>query len=299
VQVKQKLAVACSGGIDSLALAVIASNEFDVTALIVNHNLRKEAKTEAAKAAKILNRLGIKNKTLEYKGEVPQKNVQQEARKLRYKMLTDYCKKNKIPVLATAHHADDNAENFLLRLARGSGVDGLSSMQEEIEMHGIRIIRPLLQYTKKELTEFLEAKNIEWVEDATNKSDKYKRNSLRHALDKVEERELITKRINDASRNLARAKDFLEKETTKAEKDVVKYYGKSAEIDAKKFTALHEEITFRLLNKVISRVSPKPSRPRFSELQTLKAALLKNQKKTLSGLVFAHKKGKILITIEK
>lgn len=299
----KKLAVACSGGADSLALAVIASREWDVTALIVNHNLREAAKTEAERASKILAKLGIKNKILEYKGKAPTSNVQEEARKIRYKILTDYCKKNGFTTLATAHHADDNAENFLLRLARGSGVDGLSAMRPETTMDGIRIIRPLLKHTKQELVDFLKSEKIKWVEDATNKTDKYKRNSLRHALEKVEDKELITKRINDASYNMARVKDYLERQTSRAEKKIFAYANNSAEMDITKFAKLHEEIAFRALSAAIAKLSPKPKRPRFTELQTLKEAILKNQKKTLAGLVFAPQKGKnpgkFLIAIEK
>lgn len=302
MQVK-KLAVACSGGADSLALAVIASKEWDVTALIVNHNLREAAKFEAEKASRILTKLRIKNKILEYKGKAPTSNVQEEARKIRYKILTDYCKKNGFTTLATAHHADDNAENFLLRLARGSGVDGLSAMRAETIMDGIHIIRPLLKHTKKELVDFLKSQKIKWVEDATNKTSKYKRNSLRHALEKVEDKELITKRINDASINIARVKNYLDEQTAKAEKKLIVYSGDSAELDLKKFSRLHEEIAFRLLTQVIGKLSSKPKRPRFAELQVLKDAILKYQKKTLAGLVFAPQKGKnqdkLLIGIEK
>lgn len=282
-----------------MALAVIAHETHEVTALIVNHNLRRAAKAEAKRASQILTKAGIKNEILEYKGKAPKANVQEAARKLRYELLIGYCKKNGIDFLATAHHADDNAENFLLRLARGSGVDGLSSMKESMRMDGITLIRPLLKFSKTELEKYLKTKKVKWVEDATNKTSKYKRNSLRHALEKVEDRDLITKRINDASQSMSRVRNFLEAETAKAEKTVVNYSDKAAELDTAKFAKLHEEIAFRLLSKVISRLSPKPKKPRFSELQTLKNALLNGQKKTLSGLVFSHKYNNILITIEK
>ena len=152
-----------------MALAHMMAQKQKVIALIVNHNLRPAAKKEAAIAAKILTQLGIENKILEYKGKIPTKNIQEEARKIRYKLLTDFCKKHKINIIATAHHADDNAENFLLRLARGSGVDGLSAMKAESEINGIKIIRPILQFTKQELQNYLQSNKIKWVEDATNK----------------------------------------------------------------------------------------------------------------------------------
>jgi len=193
------------------------------------------------------------------------------------------------------HHADDNAENFLLRLARGSGVDGLSSIPAITEMEGIKIIRPLLPFTKAEIISYLNAKKIKWVEDATNRTDKYKRNSLRHALEKLEDKELITKRINDASTNLLRVRDYLEQQTQAAAKAVVE----NNEIDLKKFAKLHDEIAFRLLSLVIANFSPKPQKPRFSELKGLKTALLDGKKRTLAGLIFAPAKNKVIVSLEK
>lgn len=294
VKLKSAIAVACSGGADSLALTILLAEKFNVIALVVNHNLRKAAKTEAERTAAILNKLGIKNKILAYKGKTPTRNLMQEARNIRYKLLIDYCKKNSINTLATAHHADDNAENFLLRLARGSGVDGLSAMPISTEMEGIRIIRPLLTFTKAEIISYLKTKKIKWVEDATNKTDKYKRNTLRHALDNLEDKELITKRINDASINLLRVRDYLEQETKKAEKSIVK----NNEFDLKKFAKLHDEIAFRLLASIIAKFSPKPQKPRFYELKNLKTALLNHQKRTLAGLIFTPQKNKVIVNLE-
>jgi tRNA(Ile)-lysidine synthase len=291
----KNIAIACSGGADSLALAHLLAAKYAVTALIVNHNLRPAAKTEAAATAKILKQLGIKHAILTYKGRAPTKNVQEEARKIRYKLLADYCKKHGIKTIATAHHADDNAENFLLRLARGSGVDGLAAMPYATQINGLRVIRPLLNHTKQELVAYLKAHKIKWVEDATNKTSKYKRNSLRHALEKVEDKELITRRINLASQNLARVRSFLEQETAKALKTCLK----NNQLDIKKLAKLHDEITFRVLAASIAKFSPKPKSPRFEELKTLLAALQNGQKKTLAGLIFTPKQNNILITIEK
>ncbi len=302
-KIRGRLAVACSGGIDSMALAFLASRELDVVALVVDHSLRKESKTEAKCAAKILDKLGIENHILTHKGKKPESNIQENAREIRYELLTRYCREHKIKHLATAHNAEDNAETFLLRLSRGSGVDGLAAIPEITVMNKIKIIRPVLGFSRAELKAILTGNNIEWVEDPTNATDKYKRNKLRSALAKLEDPELITARINEAAANLSRVKDFLEEETAKAEKLTVKYSGKSAEIKVNEFLSLHDEIAFRLLLRLISRLSPHGERPRFHKLKRLKPGITAGQKRTLSGLVFTPDRRKnpqkITISIEK
>lgn len=281
-----------------MAMTFILSQKHDVVALIVDHQLRKESAAEAAKASKILDKLGIENHILSKKHKISS-NLQEEARKLRYGLLVDYCKANKIKYLATAHHAEDNAETFLLRLARGSGLDGLSGIAPVSEMDGIKLIRPVLNYSKMELASLLKTNKIKWVEDPTNNTDKYKRNSLRHALELLEEKDLITSRINDAAVNLARVRDFVEIETAKAEKSCLKIEGEKAEIDAKKFAKLHDEIAYRVLANVIVKLAKADKKPRFEKLKRLKSEILDGQTRTLNGLIFETRNEKIIIAIEK
>jgi tRNA(Ile)-lysidine synthase len=292
----KKLAIACSGGVDSMCLAYLAAQETEIAALIIDHNLRAESAAEAQKTSAILSTQNIKNHIIKI-DVASDGNMQENARNARYTTLTNWCKKNGYDAIATAHHADDNAENFLLRLARGSGVDGLAGMAAESEMHGIKIIRPLLNYTKKELQEILEKAKIEWVEDASNATNKYSRNKLRHALDKLDDKALITKRINDVATTMSRVSNYLQMETAEAESICVDY--KAQEIDLKNYEKLHEEIAYRLLAKILENLSPNDKTARFEKIKNLHSAILNGNKKTLAGLVFQKKANKILIKLEK
>src|SRR5690606_16901854 len=100
-------------------------------------------------------------------------NVMEYARELRYQLLTQFCQQHNIHHLAVAHHLDDQAETFLLRLARGSGVDGLAAMSPISSLHGLTLLRPLLNTPKADLVSYLQARNIPWVEDPTNRNPAY------------------------------------------------------------------------------------------------------------------------------
>ena len=108
----------------------IYASEFGnkIHVLIVDHKLRKESGKEALKVKEILRKRNIPSKILSWKGKVPKSNIQKKARDIRYTMLSNYCLKNKVKYLITAHHGDDQIENFFIRLVRGSGLAGLSSM---------------------------------------------------------------------------------------------------------------------------------------------------------------------------
>lgn len=300
--IRGKLAIACSGGIDSLCLAWLAKEHFDIVALIIDHRLRKESALEAKQTSEILNSLGIENYILSEQRRITA-NIQSEARNLRYDLLLKFCKENQISTLATAHHADDNAETVLLKLSRGSGVDGLCGIAKDTEIDGIRIIRPFLLLSKNLLKATLEENNIAWVSDPTNDTDKYKRNKLRHALEEMEDAELITSRLNSTAENMQRVRDFLESETEKAYKLCIK--GNVLNID--EFKKLHDEIAYRLLVRIImEKANPRDNksyRPRFEKIKSLKTALLANEVKTLSGLIFRPQKNKnsnnFVIALEK
>lgn len=296
--VQGKLAIACSGGIDSLCLAYLAQKDFDITALIINHNLRAESAAEAAATSKILHELGVENHILSAEKEMSS-NIQEQARNLRYDLLTKYCAENNIKFLATAHHADDNAETVLLRLSRGSGVDGLSAIPAQTTINNIQIIRPFLSIAKQTLEATLQAAQIKPVEDPTNSTDKYKRNKLRHALQELENAELITNRLNDTAKNMIRVRDFLDTETDKALAKCAELNKNKATIFLKEFTKIHDEIAYRMLVKIIMQLTNAEKRPRFEKIKNLKNDILQGNIKTLAGLKFTPQKNQIIITIEK
>ena len=129
----KSFAVAVSGGSDSLCLAYfskIYSSEFGnkIHVIIVDHKLRKESHKEALKVKEILRKGKIPSRILSWAGKTPKSNIQKNARNIRYSLISNYCSKKSIKYVITAHHNDDQIENFFIRLLRGSGLTGLSSM---------------------------------------------------------------------------------------------------------------------------------------------------------------------------
>ena len=154
--VKEDLAVAVSGGPDSLALAYLTKcyslkNKIKVKYYIVNHMLRKEASLEANIVKKVLKKIDIQCTILNWNGKKPSKNIQAIARDKRYSLLANECKKNNIKYLLLGHHLNDLFENFLIRIVRGSGLNGLISFSKSTKYRGqdLNIIRPLLNLKKK------------------------------------------------------------------------------------------------------------------------------------------------------
>jgi len=178
------LGLAVSGGPDSLALLLLAAEALPgrVEAATVDHGLRPESAAEAAMVAGICAARGIPHRTL--KVEVAPGNVQAEARQARYAALAGWCEARGLAALATAHHADDQAETLLLRLNRASGAAGLAGTRARGTVPGttIPLLRPLLGWRKAELAAIPAMVGIAAVEDPSNADDRFDRARLRKAL---------------------------------------------------------------------------------------------------------------------
>ena len=150
------IALAVSGGPDSTAMMFIVSKSIkiqkkNVTVLIVDHDLRKDSRKEANLVMRNAKKIGFKYKILKWKGLKPLSSIQESARKARYDMMISWCEKNNVKKLFLAHHMDDQVETFLMRLSKGSGIDGLSSMSKTSLKANVNIIRPFLEIPKTKL----------------------------------------------------------------------------------------------------------------------------------------------------
>ena len=202
----EKIAVAVSGGSDSLALVISISRIFpNVLAIMVNHNLRPTATKEIAQTAATLEKFGIKYVIKEWDGNV-KKNLENDARNARYKLLIDTCKAQKIKYLCIGHRANDQVETFFLNLARGSGLDGLCAMPVVKMVENVAIVRPMLGLTKEDCRSYLRALHVDWCEDESNKDRHYKRNNIRFLLEQIEDKNLILQRTNQTIKTLQEAK---------------------------------------------------------------------------------------------
>ncbi|GAQ83219.1 tRNA(Ile)-lysidine synthetase [Klebsormidium nitens] len=185
------LAMAISGGSDSMALAVLAARlpGPPVTALVVDHALRPESAAEARQVAAWLDVLGLQQQvlTLEWPHGLPTAaKVQEAAREARYDALAGVCHARGLTALLTAHHWDDQAELLLMRLSRASGLAGLAGMapssQRVLAGRPLRLVRPLLGATKAQLRQVCCAAGQAWVEDPSNAMPVYLRNRVRAVL---------------------------------------------------------------------------------------------------------------------
>ncbi len=179
------MAIAVSGGADSMALLLLASRAAkqhggNVVALTVDHGLRPEAASEAQQVAQWCAVRGIEHHTLAL--ALPKPSTQETARQARYEALARWCHAQGFGALATGHHRGDQAETLFFRLARGSGLMGLACMQPQANLHGLILLRPLLGASKQALMDFLRQEGQPWIEDASNAVGTYTRNRIRHAL---------------------------------------------------------------------------------------------------------------------
>ncbi|WP_428027277.1 tRNA lysidine(34) synthetase TilS [Altererythrobacter sp.] len=183
-----RLGVAVSGGPDSLALLLLAQAAMPgkVSAATVDHGLRPESAQEAAFVASLCQELDVPHEVLTV--DVPPGNLQANARAARYRALGAWLDIEGLGAIATAHHADDQAETLVMRLNRGSGLSGLAGIRADtvIAGHGGRLIRPLLGWRKVELEDLVHACGIEPVLDPSNANEEFDRVRIRKALAKAD-----------------------------------------------------------------------------------------------------------------
>ena len=203
LMVKEDLAVAVSGGPDSLALAYLAKcysikNKIKVKYFIVDHKLRKESSLEAKTVKSILKKIDINCKILKWNGKKPSKNIQAEARDKRYSLLANECKKSSIKYLLLGHHINDLFENFFIRLVRGSGLKGLISLSKNAKYknENLNILRPLLDLEKNDLLNISKKVFNFFIKDPSNINKDYKRTRIRNLLHLLEKEGLDKKKLN-------------------------------------------------------------------------------------------------------
>ena len=188
---KAIVAVALSGGRDSMALLHrLVEENINVKAICVEHGIRGEVSKEEAKGVKsYCDKIGVECRTYEVDAIKYSKEkkltVEQSARELRYSCFENALEEGFCDLVATAHHADDNAETVIIRLIRGTGIKGLTGISDRRD----RYIRPLLETTREEIDEYVKKNNIVYFEDETNACLDYTRNFVRHdILERIKER---------------------------------------------------------------------------------------------------------------
>lgn len=295
---KKPFLVAVSGGPDSLALTALSKlyineNKSKAYFVIIDHNIRKNSSIEANQVKKILKKKNIVLQILKNKNKIT-KNIQSQARESRYALLLSFCKKNDIKYILTAHHSDDQIETFLIRLSRGSGIQGLSSMDDvAILDKKTKLLRPLLKEKKKELIKITRKVFEKSIKDPSNKNKKYLRTRVRLLKKELEKSGIFHDQIIKSIDNLTSTRDTLNLYIKKITKSSVKKKKKSHEISLKKILLESEEIQIKIISASIKEISKSYYPPRSKKVLNLLNRLKFESKFTLGGCILI-KTGRIL-----
>lgn len=294
------LAVAVSGGPDSMALLHLVSGYakargFGVAAFTVDHGLRAESADEAQMVGEHV-RISyphVTHQTLFWEGEKPDSRVLEEARAARYALLSAAMERVGAAHLCVAHHRDDQAETFLIRLAKGSGLDGLSGMRDlQAFGTGQWIVRPLLEATKADLVAICDEQSIPYVNDPTNGNKDYLRPRLRAAQAILEEEGLSAKRLSVTARRMLRAREALESLAADLERRAARE-GKDGGVtfDSAVLKQAPEELVLRVFLRAMEGLRPDAAyAPRMEKAEHLLDRFLHDENfngATLGGCVFA------------
>ena len=262
---KESLAVAVSGGPDSLSLAFLAKcfsiiNKVKVSYFIVDHKLRRESSKEAKYVSDLLKKIDIKCKILSWNEKKPANNIQAVAREKRYQLLANECKRSKINNLLVGHHLDDVLENFIIRLTRGSGLKGLISFNKrtKYKSENLHILRPLLDLSKGDLV-FISKKVFKfYIKDPSNRNEDFKRIRVRKLLQSLEKEGLDKSKFVLTINNLKdsdRSIKFYENKNMK--ENIVFLKEKKTCILKKEFFDQAHEVILRSLTIIIQTIGKK------------------------------------------
>lgn len=293
-----RIAVAVSGGVDSVALLHwLVEFGADVVVLHVNHGLRPGAQTEAEYVQALAVRLGVPCHIFHWDGKKPTSGLEAAARTARYKLMTDFCHENDISYLAVAHQADDQIETFLMNLARGSGARGLAGMRPVMVRDGITILRPLLNVMRTDLQKYCDDKSIKYFHDEMNEDMRFTRVRMRqrrHVL--RDELGISDARILLAMRNLARARDAATMDVSAAVDSVMD--GDRAIFSDSFLFDLGRDIGLQFIAALIMRIGGGEYQPRLKSLEGALDKLTHDCKFTLGRCIIRRFGGRILIARE-
>ena len=288
------MAVGVSGGADSLALLVLLSRYCagGLFALSVDHGLRAEAAQEVRHVARVARRLDVPHVILRHRGA--SFSSQASARDIRFDLLTSWCRRNRVSFCALGHHQADQAETFLFRLARGSGVDGLAAMHTERIDQGVHFIRPLLDVPRARLEAVLLQAGVSWREDPSNHDPAYSRTHLGRALDVLADGGLSADRLARASAGAARLREML----SEAAADFLRCESEFASggycwLGRDAFYALPRPLGERVLGDILRRIGGRTFRPSATKLDNFYRGL--GAGRTLAGCRIVPRGARLLI----
>jgi tRNA(Ile)-lysidine synthase len=297
------VALAVSGGSDSTALMWLAQrwakaqvHPPKISVLTVDHGLRAEAEAECRQVASWAEALGLAAHILTWTGEKPASGLQAKARAMRYGLMRDWCQAHGATLLVTAHTLEDQAETFLMRLARGSGIRGLSAMRPD-ETGALLLERPLLGTSRAALRATLEVVGHPWIADPSNEDDRFERVRLRKAFGGLSALGLTPEAIARSAARLERALVPLEGLTRDFMAQHVEVRPEGfAMVDLLALRKLGDEVAIGVLERLLERMGGGEP-PRLMAVEALQRWLRQSEAKprTLAGCRIAQRKRHLLV----
>lgn len=278
-----------------LHLAVAAG--LPVSVATVDHGLRAEAADEAAGVARSCAALGVPHAVLRWHWD-GSGNLQDSARRGRLALLSDWARQAGLRAVALGHTQDDVAETFLMRLARGAGIDGLSAMAARREVGGMTFLRPLLDISRGELRDWLRARGVAWVEDPSNSNDRFARVRTRQSLSGLADAGVTVASLAAVAAQMAEVREALDAQAAEAAAFVARIEAGDVLFDAAGFARLPAETRRRLLLAAVMWISSAEYGPRGGDVVRLRDAVAAGRAATLAGARVTHAKGAVRLSRE-
>lgn len=298
-----RIGLAVSGGSDSMAMLHLMAQAapqmgWTLSAVTVDHRLRPEAADEAALVGRICADLGVPHDVLVWDHGVIAGNVPEAARQARYRLMAAWARGNGIADIALAHTADDQAETFLMGLARQAGLDGLSSMRRCFAEAGATFHRPFLNQTRAELRAWLNRRGLRWIDDPSNDNDRYARVKARRALKALAPLGITVQRLSAVVGNLAAAQGVVKAAVADTACALVTETAGALRFEGAAFRQCDPEVARLLLIAMIRWLTGGPYPPRRDQLSGLTEAITAGRDATLGGCRFRQKDGTVTVSRE-
>jgi len=306
------LVLAVSGGPDSTALMILAARwrrtlkaKPKLTAITVDHGLRKESKREAMDVARLARKLGIAHRIVRWTGKKAATGLQQAARAARYSLLAKAARKLGAGHILVAHTLDDQAETVLMRMSRGSGLHGLAGMQRVSRLDGgnppLQLVRPLLEIPKARLIATCKAAKTAYADDPSNRDPRFTRARLRVLAAELAKEGLTARRLAVLAQRLRRADKAIETTVDRAQAEIVIRSEAAITVDSAGFARLPAEIALRLLGRSVAELGDEGP-VELAKLESLSAGLKTAQnrlharfRRSLAGALVTLDGGKIVV----
>jgi tRNA(Ile)-lysidine synthase len=298
------IAVAVSGGSDSLALCLLADRWArqrggHAVALTVDHGLRPASAAEACLVGTWLASLGIAHVILPWRGEKPSAGVQAAARTARYALLEAWCRDAGILHLLLGHTKDDQEETVFLRLTHATGVEGAAGMSAVVEREHVRLLRPCLGIRRDRLRATLVAAGQEWIEDPSNRDRRFARVRVRETLDSVGRERTA---LSNVRADFGRARLTFEAVTAAVLARYSRLYPAGyAVLDAAAWRGLPEPLAVAVLDRLCTSIGGRTVPPRDAVVRAAVAGLRKSDgahAATLAGCRLTRTSSGLLVSRE-